>query len=81
MRSIATLAHLCLLYSSSVVASVGHQHPLNDQQRLDWGAGGYVSAGYFTNWGEYFSIRITAASVLSAFVIIRHLWEELSYVD
>jgi hypothetical protein len=69
--SVATFAHLWLLYSSSVVASVDHQHPLNDQhddqQRLDWGAAGYVSAGYFTNWGEYFSVRITAASVLSAF--------------
>ena len=71
--SVAIFAHLWLLYSSSVVASVDHQHPLNDQhddqQRLDWGAGGYGyrSAGYFTNWGEYSSVRITDASVLSMF--------------
>jgi len=56
--SVATFAHLWLLYSSSVVASVGHQRPLNDQQGFDWGAGGYVSAGYFINWSPVFVLPL-----------------------
>ena len=83
--SVATFALLWSLYSSSVVASVirRHRHPPNDQRGFDWGTGGYVSAGYFTNWGEYSSVRITTASALSASfsLITSHLCEELSYVD
>ena len=89
--SVAIFTLLWSLYSSSVVASVGHQGhdaarrhrpPPNDQRGFPRGTGGYVSAGYFTNLGEYSSLRITTASVLSAFFFItRHLCKELSYVD
>jgi len=77
--SVATFTLLWLLYSSPVVASVGHQgHDAarrhrpspNDQRGFPRGTGGYVSAGYFTNLGEYSFVRITAASVLSAFFLL-----------